>query len=174
LEKSLLRLIPESSEQIAEVRDLYHSTKDVRIRTRAQIILLAFDGMSAPKIAKLVRLDPESVRRHIKRYHDEGITGLADRERSGRPRTVTPEYIDLAMATVRRRPRTLGLNFSVWTLDRLIDYLKEQTQIEVSDETLRTHLRQHGISFSRPQHKVSSPDEDYVQKKRRLKTHETT
>ena len=84
----MLRLIPESSEQIDEVRDLYHSTKDVRIRTRAQIILLAFDGLSAPKIAKIVDLDPESVRRHIKRYRDEGSTGLADRERSGPPSTV--------------------------------------------------------------------------------------
>ena len=169
----MLHLIPESPEQVMEVRDLYHSTKDVRIRTRAQIIMLALDGMSAPAIAKIVDLDPVSVRRHIKRYHDEGIAGLADKERSGRPRTVTPEYIELAIATVRRRPRALGLNFSIWTLDRLIDYLKEKTQITVSDETLRTHLRDHGISFSRPQQKVSSPDEDYMQKKRRSTMHET-
>jgi transposase len=103
----------------------------------------------------------------------QGRQGLLQaRPLSEEGREFTSAY--LAMATVRRRPRTLGLNFSVWTLDRLIGYLKEQTQIEVADETLRTHLRQHGISFSRPQHKVSSPDEDYVQKKRRLKTHETT
>ena len=161
----MLRLIPKSPEQVSEVRDLYHSTKDVRIRTRAQIILLAFDGKSPPTIAQIVDLDPESVRRHMKRYRDEGIAGLADRERTGRPRTATPEYVELALATVRRRPRALGLNFSIWTLDRLLDYLEEKTQMRVSDETLRTHLRANGISFSRPQHKVSSPDDQYVEKK---------
>ena len=169
----MLRLIPRSSEHVAEVRALYHTTKDVRMRTRAQIILLAFDGLSAPKIAKIVDLDPESVRHHMKRYRDEGIVGLPDRERSGRPRRATPEYVELAIHTLRQRPRALGLNFSVWSLERLIDYLKDKTQITVSDETIRAHLRAHGISFSRPQHKVSSPDPEYVVKKKRSKQHET-
>ncbi len=165
----MLRLIPRSPEDVAEVRTLYHTTKDVRIRTRAQIILLAFDGLSAPKIGKIVDLDPESVRHHMKRYRDEGLAGLPDRERAGRPRRATPEYVDLAIQTLRQRPRALGLNFSVWSLERLIDYLKDKTQITVSDETIRTHLRAHGISFSRPQHKVSSPDPEYMVKKKRSK-----
>jgi transposase len=169
----MLRLKPESPEQITEIRHLYHTTKDVRIRTRAQIILLAFDGLSAPKIAKIVDLDPVSVRKHIKRYRDEGIAGLPDKHRGGRPRIATPEYVALAIETVRQRPRALGQHFSVWTLERLITYLKEKTQITVSDETIRTHLRDNGMSFRRPQHKVSSPDPEYVQKKRRLKIPET-
>ena len=129
----MLRLTPESDAQVAELRQLYHRTKDVRIRTRSQIILLAFDGMSAPKIAHIVDLDPVSVRSYMKRYHDEGIDGLYDRPRSGRPRTATPDYIDLALKTIRQRPRALGLPFSLWSLERLIDYLKEQTNIIVSD-----------------------------------------
>jgi transposase len=170
----MLRIAPESDEQVNELRMLYRTTKDVRIRTRSQIILLAFDGLSAPKIAKIVGLSAESVRHHIKRYREGGIPGLADKDRSGRPATVTPEYLELATSTLRRRPRALGLSFSVWTLDHLLTYLKEHTGISVSYETLRTHLLAHGFAFSRPQHKVSSPDPEYVQKKRRLKTHETT
>jgi transposase len=167
----MLRLTPESDDHIAALRKLYHTTKDVRIRTRSQMILLAFDGMSAPKIAKIVDLDPESVRHYMKRYRDEGIQGLSDRPRSGRPRIATPAYVDLARATLRHRPRALGLHFSVWSLERLIAYLREKTNITVSDETIRTHLRTQGISFRRPQHKVSSPDPEYVQKKRRSKAH---
>jgi transposase len=170
----MIRLVPESPEQVEELRRLYHTTKDVRIRTRSQMILLAFDGLSAPKIAKVVDLHPVSVRRCIKQYHEEGISGLYDKPRSGRPRTATDAYLDAAIAALRRRPRALGLSFSVWTLDRLLEYLTEQTGITVSDETLRTHLRAYGFSFSRPQHKVSSPDPDYSQKKRRLKPHATS
>jgi transposase len=170
----MLRLIPNSGDEIAEARTLYHTTKDVRIRTRAQIILLAFDGLSAPKIAKIVDMSGEGVRFYIRRYHDEGIRGLFDKERSGRPRIATPDYIEAAMSALRRRPRAFGLPFSVWTLERLLEYLTEKTGITVSDETLRTHLAAHGFSFSRPQHKVSSPDPEYVQKKRRLKGRETT
>lgn len=169
----MLRLIPQSADEVQKVRDLYHTTKDVRIRTRAQIVLLAFEGLSAPKIAKIVDMSGEGVRHHVRRYRDEGIHGLADKERLGRPLIATPEYIAAATSALRRRPRALGLSFSVWTLDRLLAYLTEKTRITVSDETLRTHLLAHGFSFSRPQHKVSSPDPEYVQKKRRLKTRET-
>ena len=169
----MLRLIPQSDDEIRAVRDLYHTTKDVRIRTRAQIILLAFEGLSAPKIAKIVDMSGEGVRHHMRRYRDEGIQGLSDKERSGRPLIATPEYIEAATSALRRRPRALGLSFSVWTVDRLLAYLTEKTGITVSDETLRTHLLAQGFSFSRPQHKVSSPDTEYVQKKRRLKTRAT-
>lgn len=169
----MLRLIPKSDDEIQNIRELYHMTKDVRIRTRAQIVLLAFDRLSAPKIAKIVDMSGEGVRHHLRRYHDEGIQGLYDKERSGRPLIATPEYIEAAVAALRRRPRALGLSFSVWTLERLLDYLTDRTGITVSYETLRTHLLAQGFSFSRPQHKVSSPDPEYIQKKRRLKRHET-
>ena len=170
----MLRIIPKSDEEVTELRHLYRTTRDVRMRTRSQMILLAFDGLSAPQIARIVELDPFSVRQYMKRYVHEGIAGLADRPRTGRPRTATPEYVELAMTTLRQRPRALGLPFSVWSLERLITYLKEKTQITVSDETIRTHLRANGISFSRRQHKVSSPDPEYLVKKKRSRRLVTT
>ena len=160
----MLRLIPQSADEIQAVRALYHTTKDVRIRTRAHIILLAFDRLSAPKIAKIVDMSGEGVRHHLRRYHAEGIQGLYDKERSGRPLLATPADIAAAVAALRRRPPALGLPFSGWTLERLLKYLTDTTGITVSDETLRTHLLAQGFSFSRPQHKVSSPDREYVQK----------
>jgi hypothetical protein len=47
---------------------LYRTTKDVRLRTRAQIILLAAEqGMSAPTIAHIVRENEQTVRNWLKR-----------------------------------------------------------------------------------------------------------
>ncbi len=170
----MLRLTPTSPEQVVELRTLYRTTKDVRMRTRAQIILLAFDGLPAPKIALIVQLTPESVRHHLMRFQAEGVAGLADRPRSGRPRRVTPTYLAAARTALRHRPRALDLPYSLWTLPRLLDYLAAQTGLRVADETLRTHLRTHGISFSQPQHKISSPDPEYTQKKRRSRQPATT
>ena len=72
----MLRLIRKSDDEVTEVRSLYHTTKDVRIRTRAQIILLAFAGLSAPKIAKIVDMSGEGVRHHMRRDRDAGFEGL--------------------------------------------------------------------------------------------------
>lgn len=104
----MLRLIPKSADEVQTVRDLYHSTKDVRIRTRTQIILLAFDHLSAPKIAEIVDMRDDTVRQSLQRDRDAGIQGLYDKERSGRPRIATPAYLEAATSALRRRPRALG------------------------------------------------------------------
>jgi transposase len=150
---------------------LYRTTKVPRLRTRAQMILLAAEqGLKVPQIAAIVRESEATVLRWLKRYLAEGIEGLQDAPRPGRPSEVTEGYRAALLAAVRRRPRSLGLPFSLWTRQRLGDYLAEHTGIRVADETVRRALKQKGLVLSRPQHKISSPDPEDALKKRRWKT----
>ena len=170
-----IRLPGLSPEAIAELDQLYRTTHDVRLRMRVQIILLAAEqGMLAPDIAKVVRSDEETVRAWLKRYLAEGVAGLADAPRPGAVPKVTPEYRELLLKVVRQRPRSLGQAYSLWTLQRLADYMAEQTGIRVSHITVRAYLKAADIVLSRPQHKITSPDPEYEVKKRRLKTSEST
>ena len=126
--------------------------------------------MTAPAIAKIVRENDQTVRNWLKRWMAEGIEGLKDRPMPGSPKKVTKEYEEQLLQVVRRRPRSLEQPYSLWTLQRLADYMTEQTGIRVSDETVRQLLKAGEIVLSRPQHKVSSPDPEYLVKKRRSKT----
>jgi transposase len=158
-------------EELEALENLYRTTKEVRLRTRAQMILLAGEQrMTAPAIAKIVRENDQTVRNWLKRWMAEGIEGLKDRPMPGSPGKVTNEYEEQLLQIVRRRPRSLGQPYSLWTLQRLADYMTEQTSIRVSDETVRQLLKAGEIVLSRPQHKVSSPDPEYLVKKRRSKT----
>ena len=162
-------------EELAQLDQLYHTTKSIRVRTRAQMILLASEqGMLAHEIAPIVRRDEQTVRRWIKRFNAEGTSGLEDRPRPGVDAKITPQYRERLLEVVRRRPRTLDLPFSLWSLQRLSDFMAEETSIRVSDETVRRVLKTGGIVLSRPQHTISSPDPEYRVKKRRLKTSEAT
>jgi transposase len=166
--KPPLRLSPLSEEQLDELKELYRTTKDVRLRTRSQMILLAAEqGMTAPTIAQIVQESDQTIRNWFKRYQAEGIEGLKDAPMPSAPRKVTPEYVKQLVEVVRLRPRSLGLPFSMWTLARLADYLAEQTGIRVEGETVRVHLKEAEIVLSRPQHQISSPDPEYLVKKRR-------
>jgi transposase len=157
--------------QSKELDHLYRTTTAPRLRTRAQMVLLSAEqGLTVAKIAAIVRESEATVLRWLKRYVAEGLEGLHDAPRPGRPSEVTEAYRAALLAAVRRRPRSLGLPFSLWTLQRLVDYLAEHTSIRVSDETVRRALKQAGIVLSRPQHQISSPDPEYAVKKRRLKT----
>ena len=158
--------------------DLYATTKLPRVRTRAQMILLSIEqDLKAPQIALIVRQSERTIQRWLKRYQAEGIKGLQDAPKSGKLSEVSLAYRQQLLSSVRQRPRSLGLEFSLWTLARLADYLAEQTGVRLSEEGVRLQLKAMEIVLSRPQHKISSPDPDYLLKKTvrrsgRLKTRE--
>jgi transposase len=169
-----IRIPALAPERLAELEDMYRSTRNARLRTRAQMVLLAAERrMTAAEIAEIVRASEETVRRWLKRYLAEGVEGLRDTPRPGAPRKVTAEYRERLVHAVRRRPRSLGLPFSLWTLRRLADHMAERTGIRVEYETVRLHLKAAGIVLSRPQHTITSPDPEYALKKRRSKRHAT-
>ena len=172
MQKPLEVPIPTPAE-LEALENLYRTTRDVRLRTRAQIVLLAGEQrMTAPAIAKIVRETDQTVRNWLKRYLAEGIEGLKDRPMPAGPCKVTKEYEQQLLFVVRQRPRSLGQPYSMWTLQRLADYMALETGIRTSYETVRQVLKAGEIVLSRPQHKISSPDPEYLVKKRRLKMQE--
>jgi transposase len=77
---------PLSPEQEAMLRDCYRQTEDADLRTRCQMILFCGRGKTVPEIAELTFFGADAVLYWIERYQQEGIGGLAQRPRSGRPR----------------------------------------------------------------------------------------
>lgn len=69
------------------VRSHTASQRDV---VRAAIVLMAADGEENVAIAEAVGVVPNTVSKWRKRFFEEGLEGLADRERSGRPRSFSP------------------------------------------------------------------------------------
>ena len=92
-----------SEEEHAELDRLYRHTGKPRLRTRAQMILLALvQKLCAPEIAPLVRTCEQTVRNWIKRFNAEGVEGLKDRPQVREPVKVTPEYRERLFGAVRR------------------------------------------------------------------------
>ena len=61
----------------------------------------------------------------MKRFTAQGLAGLGDAPRSGRPATYPPEVVGDLVAASLTDPQELGLPFGSWTLDRLAAYLRE-------------------------------------------------
>jgi Winged helix-turn helix len=57
---------------------------------RAKMILYAAEGMSTAEIARRLETAPRVVNRWRKRFFEERLVGLEDRERAGRPRRFPP------------------------------------------------------------------------------------
>jgi len=135
-----------------ELTRLIHSNGDARVVRRAQMIRLSADGKTASEIAALWDVTDEAVRRTIHRFDSEGISGLADKPRKGRPPKQTDRSVALLKEAGQTSPRDLGYPFSSWTLERLREHLARQTHIVLSPHYLSQLMVANDIVYRRPKH----------------------
>jgi len=74
---------------------------------RARIVLLASDGIGTNEIVQRTGVSKPTVILWKKRYAAEGIGGLEDRPRPGKPRTV--DDVAIVLATLEPPPKRLGV-----------------------------------------------------------------
>ena len=137
-----------SEEERQAVAKLAHSRNaPARAVERAQVVLAAIDGTMVEDIAADLRLSRNTVYMWLHRFEERGLAGLEDRTRSGRPRTYPGEQVGEAVATALSKPKTLGLPFASWTLDRLVAYLSEHKGITMQRSRLDEVLLSEGLRW---------------------------
>src|SRR4029079_3153601 len=69
----------------AELRALARRERDGRVGARLLALANALDGMSRDEAARAAGMDRQTLRDWVRRYTAEGVAGLRDRPRPGRP-----------------------------------------------------------------------------------------
>jgi transposase len=113
----------------------------------AHIVWLASQGQRVSVIAAALHLRAKTVRRWLKRFNADGLAGLTDAFRSGRPATYTPAHVAEVIATALTNPQGLNLPFGSWTLDRLETYLNEQKGIPIKRSRIDEILIAEGLHW---------------------------
>jgi transposase len=123
-----------------------------RVSERIRMILLSTRGYTVPQIAAIFECDEATVRTWIARFTAEGVQGLRDHPRSGRPRTADP----VAQETIRQQlataPPEHGYLFGCWTLVTLAAHLAAQYGLRLSRATVRRALLALEFRWRRPRH----------------------
>lgn len=122
-------------------------TGEARRRERARICLRSHAGESVTQIALALGVEHRTVRRWIARFNAEGLTGLEDAGRIGRPPTFDAEAVGTMVATALRSPESLDQPFATWSLDRLVTYLHDEKAIAIHRTRLAEILRAEGLRW---------------------------
>jgi transposase len=94
-------------------------TAEHRQVTRARIVLLAAAGWTNRGIARKLGLAPNTAGKWRKRFYKEGVDGLRDRKRPGRPRAFPAAVVAAAKAIACELPATRGVPLGRWSLAEL-------------------------------------------------------
>jgi transposase len=98
---------------------VHRGTAEHRQVTRARIVLLAAAGWTNRGIARKLGLAPNTAGKWRKRFYKEGVDGLRDRKRPGRPRAFPAAVVAAAKAIACELPATRGVPLGRWSLAEL-------------------------------------------------------
>jgi len=79
---------PLSNTDTAVLEQTYRQGKSHRERQRAQAVLLSSRGYSLDQLSDILSADRDSISRWLTAWQQQGVQGLADAPRSGRPRKI--------------------------------------------------------------------------------------
>jgi len=134
-----------------ERQALEHSARSRKAQARhverAQVVLAALDGLGVGAIAERFQLSAATVYLWLHRFDEQGLAGLADKPRGGRPPTYTREQVSQIIATALSDPQALGQSYASWTLDRLAAYLAEQQGITMKRSRIDDLLIAEGLRW---------------------------
>lgn len=143
-----LRIRELTGEEHDQIRRLSQSrTAPARQVERARILQLASQGHFVPAIAAQLQIGQDVVRLWLKRFNAEGLAGLEDRPRAGRPATYTAEQVGAVIATALTHPHELGQPFGAWTFVRLARYLNEDRGIAIQHSRIHEILHAEGLRW---------------------------
>lgn len=125
--------------------------------TRAQIVLMAAEGVISNEIAKKVGLSAQSVCKWRQRYLQQGISGLHDELRPGRPRSVSDEQV---ATLIRKTLNTKPKDGTHWTIRSMAK------ETELSRPTVHRVWKAFGLQPHRQRHFKLSTDPFFVEKLR--------
>jgi transposase len=140
----------------------------VRLVNRARIIKRAAEGLTVPSIAQELEVSEKMVRLWLTRFEQEGLAGLEDAPRSGRPRTYPEDLYSRVIGLARDRPPKPADGpippTCHWTLDRLQRVLAQQG-VPIKRSQIRRILKAEHIKWQRPRTWLESDDPQFAEKR---------
>jgi len=141
-----------TTESLTIIEQAIKNHEDLRVRQRATIIRMLHLGHKPNEIAELLLIQPSKVYYWHKRWREDGLDGLADKPRSGRPKVADEQYRHLLAQLIEQDPQELGYAFTVWDSKRLIAHLEKETGIRVTERTFLNILAEEEFVYRRPKH----------------------
>ena len=150
-----------------ELRRLARREGDGRVACRLLALANALDGMSRERAAKQAGLDRQTLRDWVIRFNAEGVEGLRDRPRSGRPPFLVKARWRPLKRMVLRGPNPERDGLSSWTAKDLCRIAEKRFGVTYSENGMLDLL--HGLDLSwqktRPVHPQANPKAQQAFKK---------
>ena len=130
-----------SDEALPTLDRYLKQTKEARVFRRAQAVREVVNGQRLQTVSDTLHFTYSALRKWVHRFAYQGVQGLADRPRPGRPPKVTGAVAQHLDRLVDQDPLQHGSTHSQWSCQELATVLARQTGVQLSRESVRDVLK---------------------------------
>jgi transposase len=133
-------------------------SEDSRYDHRLHGVLLVAQGLSCPEVARLLGDAPRSVEYWVHRYEREGLGGLTEGERSGRPGRLSKKQIGEINRVLRATPSDAGMRVNLWDGKTLSAWIEKTYEIQLGVRQCQRLFRQLDFRLRKPRPLLARAD----------------
>jgi transposase len=126
---------------------------------RMLAIALVMEGSDRTTAARSYGMDRQTLRDWVHRYNAEGVAGLVDRPRPGRPPRLTAEEVEALVAIVEAGPDVAVHGVVRWRCVDLQGVVAEQFAVALSERQVGRILNRQGYTRLKPRPQHPQADE---------------
>src|SRR5208337_3479059 len=106
---------------------------------------LVAQGATCPEVSRLLGDAPRTVENWVRRFEAQGLGGLTEGPRSGRPQRLSAAQLREVDAALRPTPRDGGLTGTLWDGKTLSAWISQRFQIPLQVRQCQRVFRQRGF-----------------------------
>jgi transposase len=142
--------IADSESIILGLQDEIRRSEESRYDHRLHGVLLVAQGLTCPAVAGLLGDAPRTVEYWVNSFERQGLAGLREGERPGRPKRLSDERMGQIDAILRKTPREAGLSGNLWDGKTLATWIEQQYGLSLGVRQCQRMFRQLGFRLRKP------------------------
>ena len=150
--------ISDKENMIMGIQDEIRRNDASRYDHRLHGVLLVAQGMTCPHVAQLLGDSHHTVVNWVQRFETEGLAGLAEGQRSGRPSRLNAKQLAAVEAALRTTPATFGLTTHLWDGPTLSQFLDRELGVTLKVRQCQRLFRQLGLRLRTPRPQPAHAD----------------
>jgi len=128
---------------------VYKAEEDAKVRERILMNIRLLEGKSTYEVGDEFRCVPSKIQYWKERFKDEGVEGLRDRSRSGRPRLLSRREEEMIQRTVER-PRVSKEGVSSWSTTHVRELIRRKARVTYTTRHVIRLMHRWGFEKIKP------------------------
>ena len=158
MEPRLLRLHPGTCRRLIALSKEAEKDGAYRVARRLRAVVLNSEGRTSGELAKILQAPRSKVSQWLQRYQRDGIEGLLEGYRSGRPSELSEKQQQQLGDILDSGPVAYGVDSGIWTSPMIAWVIETEFGVQYHPGHVRKLLRSWGFSVQRPRRVLARAD----------------